>query len=69
MISYKNKVVENLLYSLNNYDEIIIIGSGKGVVSTKSIINFPWKRRSIKYYTILTKIYQQAILKCARYNG
>ena len=55
--------------SLNNYDEIIIIGSGKGVVSTKSIINFPWKRRSIKYYTILTKIYQQAILKCARYNG
>ena len=55
--------------SLNNYDEIIVIGSGKGVVSTKSIINFPWKRRSIKYYTILTKIYQQTISRYPLYNG
>ena len=55
--------------SLNNYDEIIVIGSGKGVVSTKSIINFPWKRRSLKYYTILTKIYQQTIFRYPLYNG
>ena len=33
--------------SLNNYDEIIVIGSGKGVVSTKSINGFPWQRRSL----------------------
>ena len=29
MISYKNKVVENLLYSLNNYDEIIDSSNNK----------------------------------------
>ena len=55
--------------SLNNYDEIIVIGSGKGVVSTKSINGFPWQRRSLKYYTILAKIYQQAISRHPLYNG
>ena len=55
--------------SLKNYDEIIIIGSGKGVVSTNSISNSNWQRRSFKYYRILSKIYHQAIFNCPRYNG
>ena len=55
--------------SLNDYDEIIIVGSGKGVVSAKAINNSNWKRRSLKYYRILSKIYQQAVSKCPRYNG
>tara|TARA_Y100000588_G_C13893072_1_gene769542 strand:- start:29 stop:799 length:771 start_codon:yes stop_codon:yes gene_type:complete len=55
--------------SLKIYDEIIIIGSGKGVVSANSINNFNWKRRSFKYYRILSKIYQQAIFNYPRYNG
>ena len=54
---------------LKIYDEIIIIGSGKGVVSVNSIKNSNWKRRSFKYYRILSKIYQQAISNCPRYNG
>ena len=58
-----------LVNSLKIYDEIIIIGSGKGVVSVNSINNSNWKRRSLKYYRILSKIYQQAILNCPRYNS
>ena len=55
--------------SLNIYDEIIIVGSGKGVVSVKCINNFNWRRKSLKYYRILSKIYQQSVSKCPRYNG
>ena len=67
----KIKILKKNIFvdSLNNYDEIIVVGSGKGVVSTKSINGFPWQRRSLKYYTILAKIYQKAISNCARYNG
>ena len=55
--------------SLENYDEIIIIGSGKGVVSVNSIEKPFWKRKSLKNYRILSKIYQQAVTNCPRYNG
>ena len=58
-----------LINSLNGYDEIIIIGSGKGVVSVNSIIKPYWKRKSLKYYRILLKIYQQAVTNWPRYNG
>ena len=53
----------------NQYDEIIIIGSGKGVTSVSSIEKTLWKRKSLKNYRILSKIYQQAITNCPRYNG
>ena len=62
----KKNILTNLL---NNYDEIIVVGSGKGVVSVKSINNFRWKRRSLKNYRILSKIYQKAVSNCPRYNG
>jgi len=55
--------------SLESYDEIIIIGSGKGVVSINSIEKPFWKRKSLKSYRILSKIYQQAVTNCPRYNG
>ncbi len=55
--------------SLNDYDEIIIIGSGKGVVSVSSIENSFWKRKSLKNYRKLSKIYQLAVTNCPRYNG
>jgi len=63
---YKKNIFINLL---SIYDEIIIVGSGKGVVSVKSINNFNWRRKSLKYYRILSKIYQQSVSKCPRYNG
>ena len=55
--------------SLNTFDEIILVGSGKGVVSVKSIEKPFWKRKSLKYYRILSKIYQKAVTNCPRYNG
>jgi len=55
--------------SLESYDEIIVIGSGKGVVSVDSIEKPFWKRKSLKNYRILSKIYQQAVTNCPRYNG
>ena len=55
--------------SLDSYDEIIIVGSGKGVVSVSSVDKPYWKRKSLKNYRILSKIYQHAITNCPRYNG
>ena len=55
--------------SLESYEEIIVIGSGKGVVSVNSIEKPFWKRKSLKNYRILSKIYQQAVTNCPRYYG
>ena len=55
--------------SLNIYDEIIIIGSGKGVVSVNHIEKRDWKRKSLKNYRFLSKIYTKAVKNCPRYNG
>ena len=55
--------------SLNEYDEIIVIGSGKGVVSVNSIKKPYWKRKSLKNYRILSKIYSKAVTNCPSYNG
>ena len=55
--------------SLHEYDEIIVIGSGKGVVSVKSIEKPFWKRKSLKNYRIFSKIYLKAVTNCPRYNG
>ena len=63
------KKINILTDSLNDYDEIIIIGSGKGVVSVSSIEKSFWKRKSLKNYRNLSKIYQLAVTNCPTYNG
>ena len=65
----KIKKINIFTDTLNDYDEIIVIGSGKGVVSVNSIEKTFWKRRSLENYRILSKIYQQAVTNCPRYNG
>ena len=65
----KIKKINIFTDSLNDYDEIIVIGSGKGVVSVNSIEKPFWKRKSLKNYRILSKIYQQAVTNCPRYNS
>ena len=55
--------------SLHEYDEIIIIGSGKGVASVDSIKKIHWKRKSLKNYRILSNIYQKAVNNCPLYNS
>ena len=54
--------------SLNDYDEIIVIGSGKGVVSVSSIEKPFWKRKSLKNYRILLKLYKKEISNCSIYK-
>ncbi len=55
--------------SLKDYDEILLIGSGKGVVSVNRIDKIDWKRKSLKNYRFLSKIYAKAIANCPRYKG
>jgi len=65
------KIIKKNIFinNLNNYDEIILIGSGKGVVSVESIKIPKWKRKSLKKYRFLSKIYNRAVTKCPLYNG
>ena len=65
------KIIKKNIFvdSLNEYDEIMVIGSGKGVVSVNAVKKPFWKRKSLKYYRILLKIYQKAVTNCPRYIG
>jgi 4-amino-4-deoxychorismate lyase len=57
-----------LIKSLHDYDEIILIGSGKGVTSVNSINDIKWKRKSLKNYKILSNYYKSEIKKCIIYK-
>jgi len=65
------KIIKKDIYIdyLKNFDEIILIGSGKGVVSVNNIDKPKWRRKSLKTYRLLSNIYFQAVTKCPRYNG
>ena len=70
---FKNKLgrivnKEILVNSLNDYDEILLIGSGKAVTSVQNIKEINWKRKSLKYYKILSNFYKKEILKCPVYR-
>ena len=54
--------------SLKEFDEIILIGSGKGVASVKTINQIKWKRKNLKFYNILSRHYKSAISNCKRYS-
>ena len=56
-INYTNIFLNNL----NDYDEILIIGSGKGVVSVSSIEKNSWRRKSTKLFNKLVKIYKSEV--------
>ena len=53
---------------LNNYDEIILIGSGKGVASVKTIKDINWKRKNLNQFNILSNYYNSAIKNCNLYK-
>ena len=59
---------EILINSLNDYDEILLIGSGKAVTSVRTIKEINWKRNGLKYYKILSNFYKKEILKCPIYR-
>ncbi len=57
-----------LISSLNEFDEILLVGSGKGVASVKTISKYKWNRKSLKFYNILLKYYKSAINNYPRYR-
>jgi len=57
-----------LIKFLKEYDEIILIGSGKGVTSINTINNIKWKRKSLKFYKILLNFYMTETIKCSNYR-
>ena len=57
-----------LINSLNEFDEIILIGSGKGIASVKTINQINWKRKEFKIYNQLLKHYNSAINNCLKYK-
>ena len=65
-----NRIIKKdiLINSLKEFDEIILIGSGKGVASVKTIQQIKWKRKSLRFYNIFLKYYKSAIKKCLIYK-
>ena len=57
-----------LLKEIKNYDEILLIGSGKGVTSVKTINELKWKRKNLKKFKFLSKQYNAVINKCNYYR-
>ncbi len=57
-----------LIKELNDFEEIILIGSGKGVTSVKSIKEIGWKRKSLSKFKEFCKYYRLAVKKCNHYK-
>jgi len=57
-----------LLKDIKKYDEILLIGSGKGVASVKTINQIKWKRKNLEKFNILSKHYNVVINKCNSYK-
>ena len=51
-----------------SYDEILLVGSGKGVASVKTIKSHRWIRKSLKIYKKLNKLFQLEIKKNKQYD-
>ena len=52
------------LKEIKKYDEILLIGSGKGVTSVRTINEIKWKRKNLKKFKLLSKQYDAVINKC-----
>ena len=57
-----------LVSTLKNYNEILLIGSGKGVTSIQTIKEINWRRSNLKYYKLLSNFYKKEISKCLIYK-
>jgi len=64
------KIVKKDIFikDINRFDEIILVGSGKGVVSVKTIHEIGWKRKSLYQFKIFSKYYHSAVKKCNSYK-
>jgi branched-subunit amino acid aminotransferase/4-amino-4-deoxychorismate lyase len=64
------KIIKKDIYvkDLKNYDEILLVGSGKGIASVKSIKQIRWKRKNLKQFKVLSKYYNSITNKCPLYR-
>ena len=57
-----------LIKDIKKYDEILLIGSGKGVTSVKRIKEIKWKRKNLRKFKFLLRHYNNVINKCNSYR-
>ena len=64
------KIIKKDIYvkDLKSYDEILLVGSGKGIASVKTIQEIGWKRKNLKQFKVLSKYYNSIINKCTPYR-
>ena len=64
------KIIKKDIYvkDLKNYGEILLVGSGKGIASVKTIKEIGWKRKNLKQFKVLSKYYNSIINKCTPYR-
>ena len=61
----KNMIKKDIyVKDLKSYDEILLVGSGKGVASIKTIKQIGWKRKNLKMFKVLSKYYKSITKKC-----
>ena len=64
------KIIKKDIYvkDLKNYDEILLVGSGKGIASVKTIKQIGWKRKNLEHFKLLSKYYNSITSKCSAYR-
>ena len=64
------KIIKKDIYikNLKSYYEILLVGSGKGIASVKTIKEIGWKRKNLKQFKVLSKYYNLIINKCTPYR-
>ena len=69
-LGQKKKIKKKEIYvkNLDDYEEILLIGSGKGVASVKNIKQIGWKRKKLDQYKIFSKYYNLAINRSNLYK-
>ena len=55
------KKINISIHELSKFDEILLVGSGKGVISLKSINKVNWKPKSNLIYKELLSIYTKLL--------
>jgi branched-subunit amino acid aminotransferase/4-amino-4-deoxychorismate lyase len=53
---------------LKSYDEILLVGSGKGIASIQTIKQIGWKRKEFKKFKVLSKYYKSITDNCRPYK-
>ena len=60
--------IRDRINTLSEFNEIVLIGSGKGVASVKTIDDVRWQRQSLKIYNLLKRYYLQALKNYPKYK-